>query len=250
MKKILLIFLFCIFSNTAQALDLSRIHAHLLRADYLSAINEAERILAEQKGQEQGIDELYYLLAIAYLKNGNLLRAADIFEIIINEFKNSRFRDEAYLGLGDISLLESDYADAEKRYREFLMDNSSSRLAALANFKLAQALLKQGKWEDAKECLKYIEENYPLSLEAKLIKKLSGLEMFFTVQVGSFSNQNNAQILWQKLSQQGYPAYLQEVESEGKTIYRVRVGKLETRQEAEKLEKELSSLGYPVKIFP
>jgi len=55
------------------------------------------------------LDELYYLLSLSYLKDGNYLRASDIFEIILREFKGSRFKEDALLALGDTYFLRGDY---------------------------------------------------------------------------------------------------------------------------------------------
>ena len=88
----------------AYALDLDKLKAYFLSGDYKSAITEGERVLA--KVEDSGpIDELYYILGLSYLKDGNYLRASDIFEIILNECKGSHFKDDAILRLSSFSLM-------------------------------------------------------------------------------------------------------------------------------------------------
>ncbi|MBN1913662.1 MAG: hypothetical protein JW788_04610 [Candidatus Omnitrophica bacterium] len=50
-----------------------------LSGDYKAAISEGEKILAQAKDQD-GLDELYYILALSYMKEGNYLRASDILK--------------------------------------------------------------------------------------------------------------------------------------------------------------------------
>jgi len=237
------------FAVFAYADSIHDIRVNFLKGDYNACIDDGERELVDAY-HSKNADELYYLLAVSYLKSGNLMRAEDIFEILIKEFKNSKFRDDAYLGLGDVSLMEADYPGAEAKYKELLRVNPSTRLASLVNLKLAQVLLKQGKWDEAQNYLNKLKSDYPLSLEQKMAKNLWSDDFYFTLQVGSFSAGKNAQTLKNKLVEKGYLAYIEETKSQDKTVYRVRVGKLKTRQEAEELEKELTVLGYPARIFP
>ncbi|MCM8779935.1 MAG: SPOR domain-containing protein, partial [Candidatus Omnitrophica bacterium] len=134
--------------------------------------------------------------------------------------------------------------------KELLKVNSSTRLIALVNLKLAQISLKQGKWNEAQNYLNKLKNNYPLSLEQKIAKDVWSDDFYFTLQVGSFSTENNAQALKDKLTEKGYPAYVEATKNQDKALYRVRVGKLKTRPEAEDLEKKLAEEGYPARIFP
>jgi cell division septation protein DedD len=70
---------------------------------------------------------------------------------------------------------------------------------------------------------------------------------FYSVQVGSFSKEENAKALVEKLIAAHYDAYL--APDAGKTgMIRVRVGKTESRPAAEILEEKLKKEGYPTKI--
>lgn len=234
-------------AGSGLALNLDRIKTNLLKGDYKSAILEGEKLLAGQREASQS-EELYYLLGICYLKDGNYLRASDIFEIIIDEFKTSRFREQALMGLGDAYFFMADYAKALDRYNQV----TSAKLKAAVLYRLAEVALKKGDTEKAKGYLESLRRDYPESPEAKLENGTLGSgNIFYTVQVGSFSNAANARNLVRRLSDKGYPAYLEELSRfDGRISYRVRVGKFSQRQEALDWEKRLSEEGYPTKIFP
>lgn len=242
---------YAILYTNAYALDLEKLKTYFINGDYKAAISEGEKIMASVTANSSRIDELYYLLGLSYLKDGNYLRASDIFEIILGEFRDSSFRDESRLGLGDAYFLMQDYAQAEKYYTELLKDNPQNYLNAVLYYRLSQLALKKGNTEEAKKYLDMLQMDYPLSIEAKLNKELyMAQEIYYTVQVGSFSKSVNAQNLMQKLEQKGYLAYIEEAFSGKSKIYRVRAGRFALRKDAETLENKLAGLGYPTKIFP
>ena len=57
----------------------------------------------------------------------------------------------------------------------------------------------------------------------------------WTVQAGSFSNSENAHSLVGNLKSQGFEAYINEHDSDGKHQFRVRIGQFETRDDADAL---------------
>lgn len=61
----------------------------------------------------------------------------------------------------------------------------------------------------------------------------------FVIQVGSFSERQNAMVLRDKLKAGGYPAFVESGKSKNKTIYRVKVGPQPTRADADKLRQKL-----------
>jgi len=233
------------------ALNLDKTKTYFLSGDYKSAISEGERVLAQYSAPSPNLDELYYILALSYLKDGNYLRASDIFEIILKEFKDSPFKDESKLGLGDTYFLKGDYAKAKELYSDLINSNPQSKLKAPLYYRLSQVGFKMGDIQLAKEYLDKLKVDFPSSLEIKLNKDLYGLsDIYYTVQVGSFVNYANARNLCDKLISKGYDAYLQEAEIYTTKTYRVRVGRLNSRPEATQLENKLSSEGYPTKILP
>lgn len=252
-KKIIFSLFIALFfsSGLGYCRDLEAVRLNFLKGDYKSAIAEGEKILAGERFFV-GCDKLYYLMGLSYLKEGNYLRASDIFEIIIKEFPGSRFKEEAELSLGDAYFYMGNYAKARSYYRGLLDKNPRTRLGAAAYYRLSQVALKEGNTIEAKEYLSKLKQEYPLSPEVKAgAELLSSPDIYYTVQVGSFSSSLNATNLMQKLIQQGYPAYVEELKSgASKSAYRVRIGKFSLREQAQELENRLSQEGYPTKIFP
>jgi cell division septation protein DedD len=71
----------------------------------------------------------------------------------------------------------------------------------------------------------------------------------YTVQIGAFQNQTEANKLMNSLKSNGYPAFIKQVETpDNKTWYRVRVGTFSTKSEAlnygEKLKQRASGVKY------
>jgi tetratricopeptide (TPR) repeat protein len=183
------------------------------------------------------------------------LRASDIFEIILKEFKNSKLKDEAQLALGDTFFLRNDFKEALSHYQELLRDNPDTGLKAQALFRLSESEFKLGDSSLGKEYLDKLKQEFSLNPELKLDKDLFGAsdssgKTVYTVQVGSFSSNANAAGLTQKLIQLGYPAYLEEVVSMEAPIYKVRVGKFSSLQEAKDTQDKLSAAGFPTKLCP
>ncbi|MDP6675862.1 MAG: SPOR domain-containing protein [Gammaproteobacteria bacterium] len=66
----------------------------------------------------------------------------------------------------------------------------------------------------------------------------------WVVQLGSFSNQKNAQQLADAVGKHGFSVFLMPLDRSGKKLYRVRVGPRDTRAQAEKLAGKLVKVGY------
>ena len=66
----------------------------------------------------------------------------------------------------------------------------------------------------------------------------------WVVQLGSFSSQQNARQLADKVGGSGFPVFLMELDRSGKKLYRVRVGPRDTRAQATELAGRLKKAGY------
>lgn len=241
------------------ALNLDKLKVSFLSGDYKAAIQEGEKLMAAA-GHGQGLDELYYLLGVSYLKDGNYLRASDIFEIILKEFKKGPFLEQAKLGLGDTYFLRNNFLRAESCYKELLLVKNRGKYKAELYYRLSQTALKKGDSASAEEYRNKLKSEFPLYVESTLNQPEAQAQqgktfvdpaaaVCYTVQVGSFSKKSNADALRRKLSSKGYDAYLEEAGG-GKKIFRVKVGRLKSRPEAVTLQKKLSKQGYSTKICP
>lgn len=236
------------------SLNLDKIKVSFLEGDYKAAIREGEKLLAGQ-AQAGRSDELYYILGLSYAKDGNYLRASDIFEIILKEFKNSAFTEQARLGLGDTYFFRGDYNQAEGYFKELLDKYPGTKFKAQVYYRLSQVGFKKGDTQEGQAYLEKLRQEFPANTELIFNRELGALpdyhsDFFYTVQVGFFSRAENARNLTDKLSQAGYAAYFEEVALKGAKAYRVKVGKVKSRAEAAQLENKLLQQGYPTKICP
>jgi tetratricopeptide (TPR) repeat protein len=221
LSRLLAAILFLIFGvfNCAHALNVNKVKVYFLSGDYRAAISEGERLIA----RDEYSSELYYFLGVSYLKEGNYQRSSDNFKIVINNFKDSKFKEESRIGLADTYLLREDFSNARRLYKELIDENPKIKFKEQISSRLSD-----------------IEAKNTIGLRYDLPGP------YYSVQVGSFSSINNARNFTQKLVNSGYPAYMEG----SKPAYRVKVGKIKTRSQAEQLSKKLSRQGYPTKICP
>jgi len=235
---------------TAYGLELERIKTYFLDGDYKSAIMEGEKLMAQAEGPAD-LDELYYILGVSYLKDGNYLRASDIFEIILNELKDSSFKFEARLGLGDAYYLMGNYPKAEAHYREIIDKNRDSRMLGMVYYRLGQCGYKIGNIDKAKQYMELANADSAAgNIELGSSELCPPVANYYSVQVGAFTKNNNAVRMMEKLVLKGFSAYLETNDAAGIVTYRVKVGKFSLRREAEETVDKLAQDGYPARVYP
>lgn len=237
-----LLFVTCCFSYAA---GLKTAQELFLRSDYDGVIKECREELSSSKRAKP---EIRYLLALSYMKKGELSQAEDNFTKLINECKTLTVCTKAFLGLGDLYFLQEDYNKAQEFYLQ--AKESPGELGAQVYYRMYQVNLKLGDIEKAKEYLSVLKRDYPLSFEAQKDATLNVSDVFFTVQVGAFSSQKNALKLASDLKEKNFDAYIEPPDKENNALYRVRVGKFKTKNEVETIAQDLSQKGFPTKIFP
>jgi len=72
----------------------------------------------------------------------------------------------------------------------------------------------------------------------------------WAVQLGSFSNQQNAEKLAASLRDQGYAAFLSQLERGGTALHRVRIGPQKDRAGAEQIAAQLAKSGHKGQVVP
>ena len=72
----------------------------------------------------------------------------------------------------------------------------------------------------------------------------------WAVQLGSFSNQQNAEKLAASLRDQGYAAFLSQLERSGTALHRVRIGPQKDRAGAEQIAAQLAKAGHKGQVVP
>jgi TolA-binding protein len=147
------------------ALNLDNLRAYFLSGDYKTCISEGEKILAGASSSKD-LEELYYILGLSYLKDGNYLRASDIFEIILKEYHDNKFKEEAKLGLGDSYFARRDYRKAQALYQEILKSNYRSKLKPALYYRLSQLGKRTADSRIEQEYADKLKKEFPQSPEA------------------------------------------------------------------------------------
>ncbi|MCZ6808757.1 MAG: SPOR domain-containing protein [Proteobacteria bacterium] len=81
----------------------------------------------------------------------------------------------------------------------------------------------------------------------KLVQAISPTGMW-AVQLGSFSNQANADHLAADLRRQGFAAFLSQLQTESGSLHRVRIGPQKNREGAEAMAAKLNSAGHKGRV--
>lgn len=72
----------------------------------------------------------------------------------------------------------------------------------------------------------------------------------WAVQLGSFSNKQNAERLAADLRKQGYAAFLSKLDTDSGALHRVRIGPQKDRDSAESVAARLGKTGHPGQVVP
>ena len=72
----------------------------------------------------------------------------------------------------------------------------------------------------------------------------------WAVQLGSFSNKENAEKLAADLRKQGYAAFLSQLATDSGKLHRVRIGPQKDRESAEAMAKRLAKVGHKGQVVP
>jgi len=90
------------------------------------------------------------------------------------------------------------------------------------------------------------EEPEPTTTQA-VARSATGM---WAVQLGSFSNQQNADRLASDLRKQGFAAFLSQASAESGQLHRVRIGPQKDRQSAEAMAERLRKAGHKGQVLP
>ncbi len=249
LKKTVFYLAFCIlnfalcFSSFCD--DLDDAWVYFLNEKY----NLAERVVDANLSEGKMSQHIYYLKALILEKRGSFAEAQKYFDKL--SLYGGVWSEYALMGRADTYFLGADFKKAETLYASFLSRYPDSDLISDIIYKYGLTLRKEGEWMKAKEYFERIVKSYPNSISSTYARRiLAENEFFYTIQVGSFLNYDNAYSLSKKISSLGYDAYIQKLDQKGKLYYRVRVGKYDLNAEAESALKELASAGFSGILYP
>ncbi|MDP2044030.1 MAG: SPOR domain-containing protein [Candidatus Omnitrophota bacterium] len=251
-RKIIPLFIFCasiFFPVFCWPAELDALKADFLRGNYRRVILEGQAQV--ERINLRGSDELSCILGLSYLKESDLAAARESFKRVLRN-SSGKFKTQANLGLADTYLIGGQFQEAENIYNKLIDEDPNISLKAAILYRLSQSGFKKGNNSQGNEYLSKLKRDFPISLELRLTRAIGRIEPIFpetgeySVQVGFFTNSENADSLKHKLLAKGYPAYVERVGAGN----RVRVGRLKARKEALDLENKLTKEGFPTKVCP
>ena len=221
----------------------------LLQEDYDLALNECNLLESNSKKELKG--EIMFLKGTCFMKLDMYEEARNVFKKAL-PFSGGNLSAEVYMGIADSYFMQQKYEEAIVIYEQLLNKiNDSDVYFAALYYKLGKSYQKGSEWAKTKYYFDLLENKFPNSFELQLVKKTAVGGNFFTIQVGCFYNQKNAEKLQNDLKVKGYDVYVTPFEGNGSRLYRVRVGEFMSQLAAEHTEAVLRSKEHlPTHIFP
>lgn len=221
-----------------------------LKHQYWQTIQACAALMHDHPDNVELMAEASYFTGASYANLFDFLTAKKNFKVIVDKYKDSSYYEDAYIGLGEVEFLLENYKEALRVYMEFFDAHPSLKRMATLYFRLAEVNLKLGNKEEYKKYLKLLKTEFPKSFEARDASRLVEADSFYTVQVGAFTNYENAEKFITELKAKGYEVYSVLCLLADKKLCRIRIGRFKAPEEAEQLKQKLEREGYFAKIYP
>jgi TolA-binding protein len=201
--------------------------------EFSAALESAQRFIAKYPQSPLMPNALY----LAGRLSRDVPTALDNFSKIIVKYPESSVVDNALFMIGQYHYASERFDEALLRFR-FLVENyKTSDIMDAAYWWLSRSYRAAGDTVMAAVWERKLTQKYPSSEYSKLLAQGAGATasdgpQMFTVQVGSFTNEDAASALKESLARKGYDVYVTVSESSGKSLYRVRLGSFLTREAA------------------
>lgn len=235
---------------TVFASTIADVETAVMDKDYAQGRDIASKILKSTADVKARINAEYYL-GLCELRLGQFTKARTAFMVVLGAATTQEMYEKAALGLVEGLYMAGYYKDALKEGKKILSKYPNCTSKSLVYLKMARAHLKLMQWDEAKNYLNKLIQEFPQSFEAPIAKGLLEEKEFFSLQVGSFLDQDKALHLVDDLKSKNQYAYIVETTSpDGKKFYRVRVGQMASLDQAKSVQTQLSRQGYPSLIYP
>jgi len=195
------------------------------------------------------IAEAYYYIGRLSVKPDTALF---YYSKVINSYGQSRFADISHLEIAKIYIARKNYQNSILMLKELLRKYPDTSFRDEVMFWLGVSYVSTGMEEEGIALLKDLRAQFPKSVwseRALTIIPGNGTdtppvsEEYYTVQVGSYRNKDNADSYAGQLRQKGYTVQVVEALVKGNTYFRVWVGKYPTIEEAKAFSLTLESVG-------
>ncbi|MFC1712463.1 SPOR domain-containing protein [Candidatus Poribacteria bacterium] len=149
-------------------------------------------------------------------------------------------RDARTLCSADSYFAKHEYDEAKALYEWIMQSFPDSTSSISAHLQLCRILEQTNGVEAAQQSYEMIVTKYPYTPEAQLARfHLQNLPKY-AIQLGAFSQKQNALSLVNQLKAIGYDAYVATSAGTDKSLHKVRIGRFSSRNAAEKVALELT----------
>jgi len=224
--------------------------ASFLKGEYAAAARDYQKAL-EYDLSEQNRATCWYMIGLANLMSGNTSKAREAFGTILSRYAKTDRLAEAYVGIGDAYYHDGKYDEALKYYKDSMAANYLAHHGSSIYYRLAQTHRAKGERSRAEYYEKVIREQYPNSLEARLVLEGGGAAAqppagssggaAYAVQISYTTRADYAQEYATKFKKKGYDAYVEVKTVKDVKRYVVLVGRYESYEAATALMQRLKA---------
>ncbi|HVP37089.1 MAG TPA: SPOR domain-containing protein [Terriglobales bacterium] len=198
------------------------------------------------------LPQILWLESKSLLATGKTEQALKGCRNIIDQYPSSSWAAWAQLGIADIYFSQGGFSRSIKEYTKIIDKYAGTEAFPLALAGMSRAFDATGDKDKAVLYMNLCKERYPGGIDSQsqvqaeeiiprkdpgTAEKLTGTK--YSVQIGVFANQENADKMMQKLKSQGYSPEQSSRTIQNKTYYVVRVGLFDSLSEAQKLREKL-----------
>lgn len=192
------------------------------------------------------IAEAYYYLGRLSVSPDSALH---YYRFVTNDFSESRYADISHLEIAKIHIARHNYMSSILTLNGLLEKYPDTDVKDEVLFWLGVSYMSNDQEEQGVSVIKQLRTTYPKSIwserAANVLPEAPGQtkKPYFTVQVGSYRNKDNAQRHAAEMREQGFDTEVVEALVKGTTYFRVWVGSFPTMEQAKAFSLKLDSLG-------
>ncbi|UCD05720.1 MAG: SPOR domain-containing protein [candidate division WOR-3 bacterium] len=208
--------------------------------------SRAKEIFYELKknGDHPRIGEVYYYLGRLSVNPDS---AAQYYYGVINDYPQSRYADISYLEIAKINIARKNFATAISNLDELLRRYPETEYRDEIMFWQGVSHISVGNTGRGESLLASLQSDFPRSVwserAANITQKKEITQEYYTVQLGSYRNKNNAENYAVSLREKGVDARIVEAVVKGHKYYRVWSGQFAILDKAKEHLAKLDSLG-------
>jgi tetratricopeptide (TPR) repeat protein len=192
------------------------------------------------------IAEAYYYLGRLSVSPDSALH---YYRLVTSDFPDSRYADISHLEIAKIHIARRNYASSIATLNNLLENYPDTEVKDEVLFWLGVSYMSNDQEAQGVTVIRQLRTSYPQSMWTEravnvLPEKPSQTKTsYYTVQVGSYRNKENAQRHAAEMRERGYDTEVVEALVKGTTYFRVWVGTFPTMEQAKTFSLKLDSLG-------